>query len=231
MTGAPQTNTAGSRQRTRHRAREAAVQMLYQWEGVLLSVGASKRFHEEGSATSWLRRSARLLGAGIIGIQVYAFLMIINLHRFSFSILIAYLCLPLSVACLVWWLGALKKDTCKFANAVQALRAPQAPSTARDPFTHRFGLAILAIATILFAWYIFEATSTLRFMGLKNSVIFLSTFLWMGLALFPFYWLVLVVWDLEQAAAGLEACGELQGQAANDGTRRVSVGINVGRPD
>jgi N utilization substance protein B len=32
MSGTPETSAAGTRQRTRHRAREAAVQMLYQWE-------------------------------------------------------------------------------------------------------------------------------------------------------------------------------------------------------
>ena len=32
MTGSPETGASGTRHRTRHRAREAAVQMLYQWE-------------------------------------------------------------------------------------------------------------------------------------------------------------------------------------------------------
>ena len=32
MSGAPETSASGMRPRTRHRAREAAVQMLYQWE-------------------------------------------------------------------------------------------------------------------------------------------------------------------------------------------------------
>jgi N utilization substance protein B len=32
MTGVPHAGASSSRQRTRHRAREAAVQMLYQWE-------------------------------------------------------------------------------------------------------------------------------------------------------------------------------------------------------
>ena len=32
MSGMPEPTTTGTRQRTRHRAREAAVQMLYQWE-------------------------------------------------------------------------------------------------------------------------------------------------------------------------------------------------------
>ena len=53
MSGASDASTAGTRQRTRHRARQAAVQMLYQWE-------VGQQDIEEVLRTFW---SARLPGS------------------------------------------------------------------------------------------------------------------------------------------------------------------------